>query len=202
VANMPTVKELQASVRNGISFQTDFIPPLTIVAAHINSLGAKVESFEDPLRKAIKEVVIPSIQTNFDVGGRPKWPPLSDGTIEIRGRLGAGISSSILVLTGALKKTMGEEGIWNVTSDTAELPGFPPNVWYGIIHNSGFDGKGGGQSAKGKSFQWIVKNASKDMPVSPIPARPFAVLQPEDEAKIEDIFMEWLGEKIEEAWPA
>jgi phage gpG-like protein len=201
VAGAPTIKQLQASVKGGISFSTDFIPPLSVVAARINKLGASVSSFEEPLRRAIKEVIIPSIQTNFDVGGRPKWAPLSDGTIEIRGRLGAGIGGSVLVLSGTLKDTMGEEGIWNVSADTAELSEFPSNVWYGAIHNSGFEGKGGGRSAKGKSFQWIVKNASKEMSVSAIPARPFAVLQPEDEEEIRSIFMEWLGEKIEEAWP-
>lgn len=196
----PTIKQLIASVGK-FSVEYDFVPPLALVAARINTLGTKVSSFEDPLRRAIREVVIPSIQTNFDVGGRPPWPPLSEGTIEVRQRMGRGSGSGTLVLTGALKGAMGEEGIWNVTDDTATLPGFPSSVWYGIIHNTGFEGKGGGRSAKGKSFQQIVSSASSGGSVSAIPARPFTVLQPEDEEEIRSIFMEWLGEKIEEAWP-
>lgn len=195
----PTIKQLQASVGNGLQLETSVIPPLTIVAERIATLGAKVETFEEPLRKAIKEVVIPSMQTNFDVGGRPPWQPHAEGTVEIASNLGFTLGG-VLVRTGALRSAMGDEGSWTVDSTSATL-NLPSNVWYGAVHQGGFEGKGGGKSAKGHSFQWIVKNAAQDMPVSPIPSRPFAVFQPEDEEAISDIFMEWLGEKIEEAWP-
>ena len=196
----PTIKQLQASVRNGIQIRNDFIPPLALVAERIATLGAKVSSFDEPLRRAVKEVIIPSIQTNFQVGGRPTpWPPHAEGTIDVASNMGFHLGS-VLVRTGALKSAMGSENAWSIDTASASLS-MPNNVWYGTIQQGGFEGKGGGKSAKGHSFQWIVKNASQDMPVSRIPARPFAVLQPEDEAKINDIFIEWLGEKIEEAYP-
>lgn len=197
--SQPTFKQLQASVRGGLSFNMSFIPPLAVVAGRINTLGTGISTFDEPLRRAIKEIVIPSIQTNFDVGGRPAWQPMSGETPGIAARMGSPVRK-LLVRTGALKGAMGEVSSWNITNESASLY-IPLDVWYGYIHQAGFAGKGGGQSAKGKSFQWIVKNASKDMPVSAIPQRPFAVLQPEDEADIQDMFMEWLGEKIEEAWP-
>jgi phage gpG-like protein len=199
MAGAPTIKQLQASVRTGITFEATFVPPLAIVAAHLNTLGAKVSSLEDPLRKAVREVVIPSIQTNFDVGGRPAWPPLADGTIEIRQHLGHE-GQGVLVLTGSLRGAMGDEGSWQISNDTAALS-IPDYVWYGNIHQQGYGGKGGGVSAKGKTFKEIVRNAQAVQSVASIPQRPFAVLQTEDEVAIHEIFIEWLGEKIEEAWP-
>jgi phage gpG-like protein len=197
----PTIKQLQSSVRNGLQIETDFIPPLRLVAERIATLGAKVSSFEEPLHKAITEVVIPSILTNFDVGGRPPWEPLSEATHEISERLGKP-ARSVLIRTGSLRAAMGDVGSWDIGEDTAELT-IPDKVWYGIVHQGGFEGKAGGSKIKGKSFKQIVHDPtlSAELPISPIPERPFAVLQPQDEAKIEDVFMEWLGEKIEEAYP-
>jgi phage gpG-like protein len=195
----PTIKQLQSSVRGGLQFESSFIPPLALVAERIATLGAKVSSFDEPLRRAVKEVVIPSIQTNFAVGGRSSWPPHAEGTIDIASNMGISLGS-VLVRTGALRDAMGSEDSWAFDATSASLT-MPDNVWYGAVQQGGFDGKAGGKSAKGHSFQWIAKNASQDMPVSQIPARPFAVLQPDDESKVQDIFMEWLGEKIEEAYP-
>jgi phage gpG-like protein len=199
MAGAPTIKQLQSSVRTGVTFTTEFIPPLGIVAAHLDTLGVLVSSLEEPLHKAVREVVIPSIQTNFDVGGRPAWPPLSDGTLEIRQHLGVE-GGGILVLSGSLRSAMGDEGSWQFSNDSASLS-IPDSVWYGNIHQQGYGGKGGGRSAAGKTFKEIVRAAQAVQPVSAIPQRPFAVLQAEDEAAIHEIFMEWLGEKIEEAWP-
>lgn len=155
-----------------------FLPSVVLVNSYFDAIADKVSEFEDPLRKAVREVVIPSIQTNFRVAGRPAWAPLSEATEEIRNRLGGG--SGILVKTGALEGTMGREDLWQFSSDEAVLAGLPSDVWYGIIHQSGYEGGGG---------------------ANPIPARPFAVLQAEDEEKIDEIFVEWLGEVIDDGWP-
>jgi len=211
--SQPTIKQLLGSVSSGLSIKQGltpnlvpyitFSPTLGIVAARINTLGTKVESFEEPLRKAVREVVIPSIQTNFRVGGRPAWPPHSPSTIEIRQRLGGGIGS-LLVKTGALKAVMAQESIWTINKGMAILASLPEQVWYGNIHQGGYEGTGSGKSAKGKSLTEIVERALSGGAKSGahfIPARPFAVLQPKDEQDIQAIFVEWLGDKIDEAWP-
>lgn len=201
MAGAPTIKQLQASVNRGLALDFSFVPSLKVVAGRINTLGTGVSSFKEPLRRAVKEVVIPSIRTNFEVGGRPPWEPLSPSTAEIRSRLGGNYTGRPLIKTGALFAAMASTALWRVSDVQATLPGLPANLWYGYVHQEGYGGKGGGRSAKGKSFQQIVASASKEMPVSAIPARPFAVLQPEDEDDIGDIFMEWLGDEIEKAWP-
>jgi phage gpG-like protein len=38
-------------------------------------------------------------------------------------------------------------------------------------------------------------------PVSAIPARPFLIIQPEDEQEIRFVFTEWLDERVRAAWP-
>lgn len=206
----PTIKDLQVSVRDNLGIRQDlgpnlvpyvtFSPTIGIVAARIDTLGAKITSFEEPLRKAIRDVIIPSIQVNFDVGGRPSWAPLSDATQEIRTMMGEVMSIRPLVKTSALKNTMAQEDIWTVNSGMAILPSLPENVWYGNIHQGGYEGRESRTSAGGG---YIKSRAdwNKQKSVSAIPERPFAVLQPKDEDDISDIFVEWLGEKIEEAWP-
>ena len=206
----PTIKDLTGSVDSGLIIRQDlgpnlvpyveFSPTIGIVAARIDVLGAKVESFEEPLRKAIREVIIPSIQMNFDVGGRPSWAPLSQATEEIRQMMGEVLSTKILVKTGALRNAMRDEGIWTVNSGMAILASLPENVWYGNIHQGGFEGRDS-RTTSGKGYVSSRAEWNKQKGVSAIPERPFAVLQPKDEEDITDIFVEWLGEKIEEAWP-
>ena len=161
-----------------IPMLVDMTPSLVLVNSYFDSIANGISKYEDPLRKAVREVVIPSIQTNFRVSGRPAWKPLSEATNEIRSRLGGG--SGILVKSGSLESAMGNENLWQFSSDEAVLAGLPSDVWYGIIHQSGYEGGGG---------------------ANPIPARPFAVLQAGDEDKIDEIFVEWLGEVIDDGWP-
>jgi phage gpG-like protein len=197
----PTFKQLQASVGNGLSFETEFYPPLAIVASRIDVLGAMVTSFEEPLKESLTKVVLPSIKTNFSAGGRPTWQPLSEATMEIRQRFGQG-GNKTLVRSGALRAAVTSMSSWLVTDTAASLNTFPENVWYGAIQQDGYGGMGGGQKVKGKTLSQIVASAgATGTTVAAIPARPFIMLQTEDEDKIVDIFMMWLGRKIEEAYP-
>jgi phage gpG-like protein len=163
-----------------------FEPSLGITAARINKLGADINDFKDILRKCIREVVIPSIQTNFTSGGRPPWPPRSQETIEFRAMMGEDIGPSVMIRSGALMGAMNDIGLWTITDDFAILTDIPDSVWYGKVHQAGFGGK---TSSAGKHE------------IAAIPARPFVMFQPEDEDRILELFEEWLGEKIQRAWP-
>jgi phage gpG-like protein len=187
-----------------------FEPTLGIAAARIGKLGMDIHSFRKPLERAVKEVVIPSIQANFDQGGRPAWEPLAEYTL--KRRQAESFSNSPLVKTGALQEAMASEDNWTITPTFAVLSDIPPAVWYGKVQQAGFEGSGGGRRVKVKksvraTLEGVVDAAGTGASGSgghyapPIPPRPFAVLQPEDEDRISEIFIEWLGEQVVLAWP-
>ena len=183
----------------GIQLGFTFSPTVGIIAGRIDKLGLDIRSFREPLKRAIQQVVIPSIRTNFDVGGRPTWTPLSDVTI--RWRREKGISGSEpLVATGALRRNMGFFSLWDVNAERAVLKELPERIWYGAIHQSGI-----GIAAKGRTLANIVDDARSGKTTGRkvgIPARPFVVLQEEDGDAIQQVFADWMQERIDRAWPA
>lgn len=61
----------------------------------------RLENF-NPLLKNIRDTIVrPGIRKNFDVGGRPKWKPLSSATLK---RKRGSNTSRILIHSGALKR--------------------------------------------------------------------------------------------------
>lgn len=212
----PTARDIKKSVFGGLNLQSaltnsqvagiTFEPTIGIAAARIAKLGVDIRSFRVPLKRAIQQVVIPSIQTNFQVGGRPAWEPLSDYTLKRRAADGVG-GDAPLVRSGKLKRTLSYYNIWTVTSTMAILADLPEQVAYGGIQQAGYEGQGGGRRIKVKGRKPLdvldeaIGNAAPSQVVPPIPARPFVMLQPEDEDKITEIFIEWLGERVVAAWP-
>jgi len=192
-----------------------FVPSIAITAARIDKLGMDIRSFREPLTRSVKRVMGPSFRKNFDAGGRPdSWEPLSDATLEVRQRLGRN-GSGILVLTGALRRVMGQLNIWRITRTSALILDLPQSVWYGAIHQAGYDGgsmsarikqHGGDASAAFRSIIDEQKNAMrtgttiKTAGAAAIPARPFALFQDEDEDDITEVFLEWLQERIAKTW--
>jgi phage gpG-like protein len=158
----------------------EFKPELHVIQKDLKDLGADIRSFKEPLKRCIQQVVIPSIRANFDAGGRPTWAPYAASTIEFHEMLGTDLSPSMLVKSGALKRTATQLNIWTITKDQAKFSGLPANVWYGNLHQTG--GKGG----KG--------------PRGIIPARPFIMFQDEDGDKITQVFAKWLDERIAKQW--
>lgn len=157
-----------------------FQPTLERVNSYLKAMALEMTTFKKPLQKCVKDVIIPSIQKNFDVGGRPSWAPYSQETLDFHKMLGESVSDSLLVKTGALKSAMGSESIWTITGNEAYIAGLPDNVWYGALHQAGYPGGSGN---------------------GPIPARPFAMIQEEDMPAIDKIFDTWLHQAIIKAWP-
>jgi phage gpG-like protein len=149
-----------------------FHPSPFILAAQFEKFGLNIRSYREPLQQSIKEVVAPSLQKNFDVGGRPSWLPLANLTVALKEYRGAAQPATPLVFTGKLRRIAGQQNLWSINglAGEASLSGAKlGEVWYGIVQQQGADtGRG------------------------VIPPRPWAVLQEEDADKIEDIFWRWI----------
>lgn len=161
----------------GMSPAYIFLPSPLIVAADIEKMAMDIRSFRVPLTRAVQQVMIPSIQENFSVGGRPGWQSVADATQQIKANLGSPVTP--LTRTGTLKRNMGYLSMWDITTDQATISALPDRIAYGGVHQSGSRiGAGRGSN---------------------IPARPFAVFQDADEDKITEIFDQWLGERARAA---
>jgi phage gpG-like protein len=107
----------------------DWDPLPTIVAAEYDTLGGLVKSFEEPLKRSVREVMAPSLGTNFNVGGRPSWQPLANTTVLIKG------GGRTLIRTGALAGSAADPSIWDISSDQAAINSVPQD--YGLMHQTG-----------------------------------------------------------------
>jgi len=170
------------------------------MARKIDKLGLDIRSFKEPLSRAIKQVVIPSITMNFHKHGRPRWPELSPDTIAKKGH------ARPLLLTGDLQKTMKLFSIWHVDREKALLANLPNNVWYGVVHQAGYGGRAQsirvvniGTGAAGQTGATFGNPLNFSEETGAIPARPFVLLQTQDEVAITQVFEEWLEERITRA---
>jgi phage gpG-like protein len=207
------------SIRDNIT--SDMLPKITfsptigIAASRIDKLGLDIRSFREPLQKSVQLVIAPSIVKNFDVGGRPRWAPLSEDTLEVRRRFGFS-STAPLIRTGALRRTMGQLNIWTITPTSAIIGGLPQKVWYGAIHQSGLSRRSMGALTKKhggdarKAFEEMADSTVsaarsgrklKGAKGINIPQRQFVLLQPNDVDAITAVFSAWLQMRIDKAWP-
>ena len=192
------------SMMSSMGLSITFSPTIGLSASRIDKLGMDIRSFREPLKRSIQQVIAPSFLTNFDVGGRPAWIPLSPSTLEIRSRFGR-TGDRILVRTGALRRTMGQYNIWSVSDKAAMIKDLPANVWYGAIHQAG--ASSGGFKSLLERHGGDVKSALRaaEQPGAAkgfgIPARPFAILQEEDIEGIERVFWNWFEERVNRTWP-
>jgi phage gpG-like protein len=213
MAGFPPVRKL--ALRDGIvSFE--FKPTLGILARDMDKLGIDIRSFREPLTRAVKQVMIPSIKKNFDSQGRPGWEPLAEDTLLLRDRLGQ--TGPILNRTGQLKRNMGYQTMWSITQEYAIIKDLPQRVWYGKVHQEGRSGmqtRIKNEVAKAKKRGFVLspgnaaKNVMKQMDAelksgqaskhsrTNIPARPFVMFQDQDYDDIEEVFGKWLQERID-----
>ena len=191
-----------AASRGG--FTIDFEPSLAIMAGRYDTLGIEIQKFKTPLQRAVKQVMLKSIATNFASGGRPPWEGLSAGTLQKRP------GGRPLIDTGNLSNVASSEGIWTITDKSATVRSLP-GAEYGGIHQSGASfstraGSGGSSTTLsggswvkvGRSKKWTPnKSASKRTAKGgsgTIPQRKFLVIQPEDGKAIEEVFAKWLAQ--------
>jgi phage gpG-like protein len=139
------------------------------VIANIGSLSLAIKDLR-PAFKVARLLIMESVNRNFMEGGRPKWLPLSPLTI-LRRTKGKGTGSAEpLRDTGLLMLSIGNPGSKGIDVLTEDTLRVGTNVPYAAAQNFGH---------------------------KQIPARPFMVLQPEDEDKI----VQAIREHIEKAVP-
>jgi phage gpG-like protein len=223
MAKAPSFKQVQANIQGKLRInpkvmqasvpQLTFSPSVGIIARDIDKMEVDIRSFREPLKRAIKQVVIPSIQKNFEAEGRPAWEPYSEATYEIRERMGDAPPSKLLNKTGALQDVMKQIGIWTINQNAAILLDLPARVSYGKIHQGGYSKgsmsvqikKSGSAAQAFRDLNSKIKKAIatgttiQDFNFS-IPARPFIMIQEEDVPEIQRVFAEWLGERIDRHW--
>ncbi len=137
--------------------------------AALRRTAVEVHNFRTPLRRTVDEVARPSIARNFEIGGRPDpWQELSDETIARKG------SDRILVDTGQGMRSATARARWTITREQAAYVGssFPERSWFMELHQR-----------------------ADDFDVA-FPARPFAVVQPEDLDAMRGVFASWLDRDV------
>ena len=136
------------------------------------SLGVDLRSMREPLKRAVKDVMLPSFHQNFDSEGRPSWTPAARS-----------YGHSLLHDSGRLEKGATVLANWDFDRERAQLnpASLVSRIGVKIIHQTGFSRK----TRKG---------------VHTIPARPFIMMQAEDEEKIKQIFDAWLNERVTRRW--
>lgn len=152
-----------------------------------NDLQAAGRQFRDNgrLRKLFEEirdeVVIPSIETNFRVGGRPKWDPITEATFLWRGGtrggyVAAGLAGSLTPLdhTGRMRRMASAKARFTIRNNEMTYGNWPATRSWAPIHD--FGGFAGGVE---------------------IPQRQWAVFQREDIVAIEEITNDWIERNIE-----
>lgn len=193
---------MTSSITSAAFPSVTFSPTVGIAAARVDKLGMDIRSFKEPLTRAIREVVAPSIRRNFDVGGRPKWAPLAEATLSWRQRQGV-MGTAPLIRSGALRRVASQINIWSIDRTSAVLAHLPQQVWYGNVHQAGLGDRGAGMGgfsahlAAGGDSRGSIRSGGR---VADIPARPFVLLQKGDERKIHEIFEKWLQERINKTW--
>lgn len=115
-----------------------------------------------PLMRLWGEIAHASITENFEVGGRPKWKRLSPVTIALKGH-----DRPLIGKTGNLAKIVVRPGATEVRLGTQ-----PAARAYAAIQQYG------GRAGRGLKIL--------------IPARPYMMLQAEDEREIEDVTRRYL----------
>lgn len=119
-----------------------------------------------PLRQSVKLVVIPSMDTNFIMGGRPTWQALSEETVLKRITKNPGQNAFVpLHDSGHLYDVVVGGKYWRFGRDKADMELLDTVVPYAKYHQSG----------TGK-----------------MPQREFAILQQKDIERIVVIFDTWL----------
>lgn len=217
MATMPTIRRRDINQAVGkLRYDQDitdlswsFRPSIGIVARDVSRFGIAIQNQREPLIKAVREVMQPSIRKNFRQRGRPtKWQPLAPFTLQRKGMEGISDGDKPLHRTGKLEKGAASFRIWTISDNSATVKNLPQNIWYGAIHQEGHGGFAPFMSAaqknlgKGANFRDVVRHAFELLDEARggpqghrkvvIPQRRFIMFQDDDLDDIQEIFADWL----------
>lgn len=182
-----------ATQRQIAGLEMFFTESILVSAKKMDRLGGMLKDFRVPLRRSLRQVIIPSIQQNFIKGGRPRWEPLAESTIRQKNG-----NARPLRRTDNLMRTMSESRIWKINRERVVLDDLPQSVWYGKVHQNGLDRTTIIRGALNPLTGRRGPDISEQSPGG-IPARPFITLQDSDLPEIDRIFAEWVDEQIAKA---
>jgi phage gpG-like protein len=152
----------------------DMYPSGVMLTAMFHDLEDKISRYEDPLRQAIEQVVIPSMLRNFDNEQGPDgpWAALNEATQVIRSREGSGhtILMRTLNLYGGVQASL---PLWDIDDEAAVFDSSEVTE-YGSFHMTG---------------------------TRHMPARPWAWIDEEGADEIVEVFGDWLDVMVDEALP-
>lgn len=100
------------------------------VAADLIGFAGDLENMQGALEKIVTEVAIPSIRKNFEVGGRPAWPPLAEATIDQKS------NPNPLFRSGTMYSNAQNRSAWDITNSEATLDGSRVTE-YAAYHQTG-----------------------------------------------------------------
>jgi phage gpG-like protein len=103
--------------------------------SRVFAVAATIDDFRPAFEEVASEVISPSIQHNFDSGGRPRWEPLSEDTLRRKNMMGYRDPSKILVATGAMEQAATNPTNYIITKD--ELRAAPFGIEYWGYHQMG-----------------------------------------------------------------
>lgn len=185
-----------------------FHPSIGIVARDVDRFGLAIESQREPLTRAVKQVMQPSIARNFRESGRPAWEPLAPFTLQQKAKAGVSDVGRPLHRSGRLEKGATSFRIWTITDNAATVKSLPDSIWYGAVHQEGYGSFGSfikqaeSNLGKGAGFRDVVRHAFEildEVRGGPrghrkivIPQRRFIMFQEEDLDNIQEIFADWL----------
>lgn len=158
----------------------EITPPLETISEALRDINRDLSNMRTPLRESVRTVVIPSIDANFQAGGRPRWWPLAESTVERRLRQGTG--TRVLQETGRLRTAATQFSRWEIGTDEAHIANWPQR-----------------EKAKADTHQFGNPATGKGH-ASRIPARPFLELQEQDQMAIENVFLNWMERRARGRW--
>jgi phage gpG-like protein len=144
------------------------------VVREINGLALGLgTSTRDLLESAVREVAIPSIERNFQAGGRPEWDELASSTVERKGH-----DRPLFVSGRGQDAAATDLRRWSISRREAAYRGdsFPAATWTMALHQHG-------REAHDVDF----------------PARPYVALQPEDARALDRVGLEWVDGNLRRA---
>ncbi len=126
------------------------------------------------------EVIIPSIETNFKVGGRPRWEPLAAITTGLgkAAFIESAASDTIggrkpLTRTGQMRRAATAKARFTIRKNEMTYGKWPEKRWFGPVHN----------------LPDLSERAE-------IPNRPFTLIYPEDKVAAGEIMLDWVEDQV------
>ncbi len=155
---------------------------LALLARQLTNFAGDLRSVRPALERAVDEVVIPRIQLNIeeDTAAGEDWADIRDITFNMPYRRNhhSNQFGPLLEVGGTLRNAVTAKERWTFTGSGDEAGAFasyPPFVPYAQAQQEGF---------------------TSPITGGPVPARPYAVINEQDQDDIEQIFDDWIAEQF------